>query len=68
MTCLINKLLITLIKLIELAVDIITKVAVAHDEDADVGDAADISELRQLVLHRGSVDTNLNINKLVIIN
>ena len=48
--------------------DIITKVAVAHDEDADVGDAADISELRQLVLHRGSVDTNLNINKLVLIN
>ena len=41
-----------------LAVDVVAEVGVAHDEHGDVGDAAHVSELDQLVLHQAAVDTN----------
>lgn len=45
-----------------LAVDVVAKVGVGHDKDGDVGEAADISELSQLVLDGARVDTNLQCN------
>ena len=35
--------------------DVIAEVGVAHDEHRDVGDAADVCELDQLVLHQPAV-------------
>ena len=41
-----------------LAVDVVAEVGVAHDEHGDVGDAAHVRELDQLVLHQAAVDTH----------
>ena len=41
-----------------LAVYVVTKVGVTHDKHRDVGDAAHVSELDQLVLHQPAVDTH----------